>query len=228
MLVNISPARRAPVLGLGLVLAVLAASGPKPAQAQVQATADAPASPAASPAAAGSPVTPITTLCAALGQVEHAHGTFAERAQILAPSIDRAFDLPTVLQNSLGLRYRTIPEAQKAELLAQFRQFTIARYVSNFAPGGTDTFKVDPAAVAAPVPGEQIVRTHIVAAGGTTDVSYVMRQGTDGWRAVDVLLNGNISQVAVQRADFGSSLESGDASSLIESLKKKTAAFQGG
>ena len=172
-----------------------------------------------------SPAAPIAALYAALGQVEHAHGSFAERAQMLAPSIERAFDLQTVLRNSLGLRYRTIPEAQKAALLDQFRQFTVARYVSNFAPGGADVFKVDPVTTASPIPGQQVVHTHITAGDATTDVNYVMSRTPSGWRTVDVLLNGNISQVAVQRADFGSSLESGDATPLIDSLKKKTQAF---
>ncbi len=49
-----------------------------------------------------------------------------------------------------------------------------------------------------------------------------------GWQVVDVLLNGNISQVAVQRADFSSSLSSGDATPLIDSLRKKTQAFSQG
>ncbi len=215
------PTLRTATIRLGL--AASTALLPMAAQAQIQ-----PATAAVASAAAGSPTAPIDALYAGLGRIEHSRGSFAERAQMLAPSIENAFDLQTVLQNSVGLRYRTIPDAQKTELLNQFRQFTVARYVSNFAPGGNDTFKVDPAATPAAVPGEQIVHTHIIAGGATTDVNYVMRQGPQGWRVVDVLLNGNISQVAVQRADFSSSLASGDASALIASLKKKTAAFQGG
>ncbi|MCQ8279757.1 ABC transporter substrate-binding protein [Acetobacteraceae bacterium KSS8] len=216
-----SPAFRSTAVCFGL--AVSAALWPVAASAQIQ-----PASEAAPSVAAGSPTAPVSALYAALGRVEHSSASFAERARMLAPSIDNAFDLQTVLQNSVGLRYRTIPEAQKAELLNQFRQFTVARYVSNFAPGGNDTFTVDPAATPAAIPGEQIVHTHITANGSTTDVNYVMRQTAAGWRVVDVLLNGNISQVAVQRADFSSGLSSGDASALIQSLKKKIAAFQGG
>ena len=168
---------------------------------------------------------PVSLLCDRLTEVERSSGSFAQRAQLLAPAIDQAFNLQVVLQNSLGLRYRTLPETQKQQLLDQFRQFTIARYVSNFAPGGTDRFQVDPVATPSPVAGDQIVHTRIVAGGSSTTVDYVMRRGSAGWQVVDVLLNGNISQVAVQRADFGSSLTSGDATPLIDSLKKKTQAF---
>ncbi len=172
---------------------------------------------------------PISALYARLTEIEHSRGSFAQRAQLLAPVVDQVFNLPQVLQSSVGLRYRTLPDGQKQLLLEQFRQFTVARYVSNFAPGGTDTFKVDPAVVASPVPGEQIVHTEIVAGGASTTLNYVMRPGADGaWQVVDVLLDGNISQVAVQRADFGSSLSSGDATPLIDSLRKKTQAFSEG
>ncbi len=177
------------------------------------------------PASASGAPAPISLLCDRLTRIERMSGGFAQRAQVLAPAIDTVFNLQVVLQNSLGQRYRTLPDTQKQQLLDQFRQFTIARYVSNFAPGGTDRFQVNPAATASPLAGEQIVHTRIVAGDGGTDVNYVMRQGPAGWQVVDVLLNGNISQVAVQRADFGSSLISGDATPLIDSLRKKTRAF---
>ncbi len=171
---------------------------------------------------------PVSLLCERLTQIEHSSGSFAQRARILTPAIDMVFNLPVVLQNSVGLRYRTLPDAQRQQLLDQFRQFTVARYVSNFAPGGTDKFEVSPTATASPVPGDQIVHTRIVAGASSTDIDYVMRDGPTGWQVVDVLLNGNISQVAVQRADFSSSLSSGDATPLIDSLRKKTQAFSQG
>ncbi len=204
-------------LSLGVALTAVLAAGPARA-GQVQ----------TGGAEASGPAAPVSLLCDQLTRIERSSGSFAQRAQVLAPAIDRAFNLPVVLQNSLGLRYRTLPDAQKTQLLDQFRQFTVARYVSNFARGGTDRFEVSPAPTASPVPGEQIVHTRIVAGGGTgsgTAVDYVMRQGAAGWQVVDVLLGGNISQVAVQRADFGSSLSSGDATPLIDSLRKKTQAF---
>lgn len=214
--------RLASCLGLAaLGVAVLGGAGPALAQ-----TAAGVAAPAA--VRGSGPVAPVSLLCDRLTQIERSGGSFAQRTRILAPAIEAAFNLPVVLQNSLGLRFRTLPDAQRRELLDQFRQFTVARYVSNFAPGGADRFQVNPAATASPVAGDQIVHTRIVAGGAGTDVDYVMRQGPAGWQVVDVLLNGNISQVAVQRADFGSSLSSGDATSLIDSLRKKTQAFSQG
>ena len=135
---------------------------------------------AASGAADPSVTQPISALYAGLTETEHSHGAFAQRAQALGPVVDKVFNLPMILQNSIGLRYRTLPEDQKQQLLEQFRQFTVARYVSNFTPGGTATFTVAPAVTASPIPGDQIVHTQIIASGAATDINYVMRSGPAG------------------------------------------------
>jgi len=54
-----------------------------------------------------------------------------------------------------------------------------------------------------------------------------MHETPQGWRAVDVLLNGTISQVAVQRSDFRALLTSGGPDALIASLRQKTASLSG-
>ncbi len=176
---------------------------------------------------AGAAVAPVSALYAALASIRKG-GTapFEQRAQRLAPAVDAAFNLPTVLQTSIGLRYRTLPDAQKQQLGQVFRQFTIARYVSNFGTNSSDTLKVLPDPRPSPYGHDQIVQTQIVSAsGGVTKVDYVMRQFPQGWQAIDVLLDGHISQVAVQRSDFDSTLSSGDATPLIESLRKKIQSF---
>ncbi len=176
--------------------------------------------------AAGPAVAPVSALYAALTSIQKGGGApFQQRAQRLAPAVDAAFNLSTVLQTSIGLRYRTLPDTQKQQLGQVFRQFTIARYVSNFG-NSSDTLRVLPDSRPSPYGSDQIVQTQIVSAsGGITKVDYVMRQFPQGWRAIDVLLDGHISQVAVQRSDFDSTLSSGDATPLIESLRKKIQSF---
>nr|WP_321984436.1 ABC transporter substrate-binding protein [uncultured Lichenicoccus sp.] len=207
--------RSGPLLAGALAL-LLSPVAPVRAMAQASAGADV--------GAAG----PISRLYAALGQTEqHGSTPFAQRSQELAPVVDQALSIPTILQSSVGLRYRALPTDQKQQLLQAFRDFTIARYVSNFSGNG-DTLTVMPGTRASPYGSDRIVQTQIASGGGAaTEVDYVMRQFPQGWQAVDVLLDGHISQVAVQRSDFGSTLSSGNATPLIESLRKKTQSFSG-
>jgi phospholipid transport system substrate-binding protein len=174
---------------------------------------------------------PVTALYAALGQIQARNsGGFDHRAQLLAPVVDRAYDLETVLRASVGLRYAGMADADKQQLRAVFRQFTIARYVSSFKPGGDARFTIDPTPRPSPVGNDQIVTTHIGSAEDSdgTEIDYVMRPGPQGWRIVDVLLNAHISQVAAQRSDFSSTLASGNVQNLISLLQKKVKAFSEG
>ena len=69
---------------------------------------------------------------------------------------------------------------------------------------------------------DRIVVPRSSPAAGDMRLDYVMRESGNGtWRAVDVLLDGSISRVAVQRSDFRKILASGDADALIASLRRK-------
>jgi phospholipid transport system substrate-binding protein len=73
-----------------------------------------------------------------------------------------------------------------------------------------------------------IVATQIVNGGERLRLDYVMRDDSAVWRAVDVLLEGSISRVAVQRSDFRKILANGDTDALIASLRRKIADLSDG
>ncbi len=151
---------------------------------------------------------------------------FAQRYQMLAPLVENAFDLDAVLQTSVGSRWQSFTPEQQQDLRAEFVRFTVASYVGNFASYNGEQFQIDP--TLRDVGGERVVTTHILSNGNDTNrIDYVMRQTDAGWRAVDVLLDGSISRVAVQRSDFRSQLEGGP-DALVATLKKKVADLSGG
>jgi phospholipid transport system substrate-binding protein len=152
---------------------------------------------------------------------------FAQRFTTLAPLVEAAFDIPGILQASVGPRWSALAPAQQSQLLDVFRRFTVASYVANFASFDGEKLELLPESRS--VGADQVVASQIVpASGAPTRIDYVMRRTPAGWRAVDVLLNGSISRVAVQRSDFRSLLGSGDAGPLIQSLQRKIADLSGG
>jgi phospholipid transport system substrate-binding protein len=54
-------------------------------------------------------------------------------------------------------------------------------------------------------------------------MDFVLRQTANGWRVVDVLADGSISQIAVLRSDFRGLLADGTGAALLASLEKKVA-----
>jgi phospholipid transport system substrate-binding protein len=153
---------------------------------------------------------------------------FVQRFAALAPVIEKTFDLDAVLAASVGLHWPELPSDQKAQLLAVFRRYTVASYAANFDNYTGQTFRIAPDARNVGN-GEVVVQTKLIAADGSSNqLDYVMRNGPSGWRAVDVLADGSISRVAVQRSDFRHLLTSGGVPALLGGLQHKVANLSGG
>ena len=175
---------------------------------------------------AGAAAAPIEALDRSLTAMEHSSANFAGKEAAIAPAVDGAFDLGTILANSIGLRYASIDPAQKGKLLATFRLYTIANYVANFGTGNA-TFSVVPGTRQSGA--DTVVQSSVApATGAPTRIDYVMRDGGSGFKAVDVLLDGTMSRVAVQRSDFRDAFEQGGAGGLEQTLQRKIASLSGG
>ena len=146
---------------------------------------------------------------------------FAQRYNILAPVIDQTFDLAAVLQESVGPSWASLPPDQQAMLAQAFRRYTVVTYVNNFDGFDGQRFEIAPTTRA--VGNEQVVQTRIIPrTGDSHELDYVMRRNGSVWRAVDVLADGSISRVAVQRSDFRRLLERGGPQALADSLRSKS------
>jgi phospholipid transport system substrate-binding protein len=175
-------------------------------------------------------VAPIRELCDhLLGIMRAGRGApFAQRFATLAPAIERAFDLTAILQLSVGPAWSNLGADQQKVLLTAFRRYTVANYVNSFDNYNGQRFDVLPETKGLPN-GEHVVQTRIVSPSSEThELDYVMRQENGAWRAVDVLADGSISRVAVQRSDFRRLVMRGGAQALIDNLNQKTSDLSGG
>ena len=201
---------------LGFGIAVLGAAAWRPADAQT--------------AGGGSPTAPAEQLDdALLAAMKAGSGTsFGARYRALEPVVEQVFNLNTVLATSVGFAWPAMPEAQKAELATAFRRYTVSSYVSNFNSYNGQSFQVLPSV--RPVSNDEvIVQTRMLRpADSPLKLDYVMRRGPAGWQAVDVLTDGAISRVAVQRSDFRELLVSGGVPALVAGLSHKVANLSGG
>jgi phospholipid transport system substrate-binding protein len=183
---------------------------------------------------AAGPIAPIQALDDALIAVMHAGKAtpFAQRMAMLTPVVVKVFDLPTLLQSSVGpARWGVIPEPQKAELLDAFTLFTVSSYVGNFDSFNGEKFVIAPETRR--VGNDMVVATRLMGnAGELAKLDYQMRESGGTWRVVDILLDGSISRVAVTRSDFRAVLAQGtspgDASPLIAMLRSKSANLASG
>ncbi|HEY1413017.1 MAG TPA: ABC transporter substrate-binding protein [Rhodopila sp.] len=174
-------------------------------------------------------IAPIRQLIGGLEQVMKAGmgAPFSQRYAMLAPIIDRTFDLTAILRESVGPTWASLPASQQAMLTEAFRRYTVATYVNGFDSSDGTRFEVSPHTRA--VGNQQVVQTKIIPRSGDShELDYVMRDEGSGWKAVDVLADGSISRVAVQRSDFRRLLAQGGADALVASLRSKSADLSDG
>jgi phospholipid transport system substrate-binding protein len=152
---------------------------------------------------------------------------FMERYTTLSLVVENTFDLPEILHRCVGSSWSTLAAPEQAELLEVFRRFTITSYIASFNSYAGQRFEIDPSPRA--VGNDVVVETHLVPLNGESSrLDYLMRAQGNKWRVVDVLLDGSISRVAVQRSDFRRFLAGHDSSGLISSMQQKIASLSDG
>lgn len=141
----------------------------------------------------------------------------AGRARIIAPVIDRAFDLPLMTRLAVGPTWTGISAQDQAKLVSAFRALTISEYAKNFDGYSGERFAVAPQVVTRG--SDKLVRTKLISPGGDSEsLDYRLRKIGGEWKIIDVYYRNSISQLATRRADFARVLAKGGAPALIAHL----------
>jgi phospholipid transport system substrate-binding protein len=148
-----------------------------------------------------------------------AGGSVKSRYDRLRPAVEKAFDLPAMTATAVGPGWASMPDADKKALTEAFTRMTVASYAKNFDSWHGEKFPVEPASI--PRGPYKYVKSKLV--GSETHVfNYQMHEAGGSWKITDVLLEGNISQMAQKRSDFAATLASGGASALTRRIDTLT------
>jgi phospholipid transport system substrate-binding protein len=139
------------------------------------------------------------------------------RYQALSSAIEQTFDFSTMLKFIVGPTWTTMSESDHKSLIEAFRRMTTANYASNFDSFDGQRFDVDPNVQTKS--GDRFVQTTLVPkADKPVPFVYRMRDTGNGWKAIDIYLNGYVSELTTRRSDFASTLTSGGAPALVKKL----------
>lgn len=185
--------------------------------------------PTAALAQAGDPaIAPVEALDAGLIAAMKAgkRAGMRGRTAAIAPTVDRAFDLPLMTRLAVGSAWNGFTPADQAALVTAFRRLTVAQYASNFDGFSGETIRVDPRVESRA--GDKLVRTTLTSPGDEPiPIAYRLRQGANGWRIIDVFYKNEISQLATRRSDFARVLATGGAKALIANIDAQAAKVGG-
>ena len=144
-------------------------------------------------------------------------GTTKSRYDKLKPAIEQAFDLPGMTALSVGPSWSSTSPADQKALIDAFERMTIANYARNFDSYSGEKFTVDPTVVDRNA--DKLVKSTLKpSSGDTIPFNYRLHQAAGSWKIIDIYLNGNISQMAQKRSDFGATLQASGPAGLAKKI----------
>ena len=144
------------------------------------------------------------------------------RSAQLAPVIPRHFDVEFMARKAVGRHWEKASDEEKQRYLDSFGRFMVANYAGRFDGYSGQSFETM---------GEEsarsetlLVRTQLVdPTDENIELSYRLRQVPEGWKIIDVYMDGTVSELALRRSEFSSVAKREGFDALIETLNAKIA-----
>jgi len=223
-----------PGLGAAIGVAVLLwVAGPRPAlsntvEAEAPGASTTPSS--ASTAQRDAPTKVVDAFHANLIDVMKRSKTlgYDGRFEQLQPVIDTLFDIPFMAEKSVGRYWKTLDQQQQGRLLATFGRFTVANYAGRFndyTGQSFETVKEEPSKQ-----GTVLVYSRLnTGKGEVVQLNYRLKPDNDkGWKIIDVLLNGTVSELALRRSEYCSLIQREGFAALMTALDERIANLASG
>jgi phospholipid transport system substrate-binding protein len=143
------------------------------------------------------------------------------RFEQLEPVVSALFDIPFMAEKSVGRYWKSLNEQEQARLLSTFGRFTVANYAgrfTGFSGQSFETLKEEPSKQ-----GTVLVYSRLDTGNGEiVQLNYRLRPDNDnGWRIIDVLLNGTVSELALRRSEYSSLIQREGFAALMTALRER-------
>jgi len=134
----------------------------------------------------------------------------------LKPAVEQAFEIGTMIKYAVGPDWSNASPADQAALTTAFTRMTAAQYAGNFDSFNGEKFVVDPSVTVRGT--DHYVSSKLVTKDQSVAFIYRVRQFGAQWKIIDVLLDGNISQLGVYRSDYAATMKAGGAKALVAKI----------
>ncbi len=147
---------------------------------------------------------------------------FQQRFDQLKPVVSDTFDVTFMGSKSVGRHWNKLSAEEQQVWLDKFVSYVTANYVGNFDQYDGESFEVL---------GEEeaqrdtrIVLTRLNVPGGEDVIfNYRLRMTPQGWRIIDIYLKGTVSELALRRSDFTTTLKNKGFPVLASTVDQKIA-----
>ena len=147
------------------------------------------------------------------------------RLPTLTPEVARAFHLPVMTRIVAGQHWKKLTKPQKQALVIAFSRMTTATYAHRFNGYGGEKFRMVEALAVRKK--SVMIKTELVKSDGSAvKLDYLVKRYRNGWRVVDIYLDGSFSELATRRSEYSSVLSRKGLDALITQIDKKVAQYE--
>ncbi|MRI55832.1 ABC transporter substrate-binding protein [Methylobacterium sp. DB1607] len=144
-------------------------------------------------------------------------GDLKSRLAIVGDTLAATFDTPAMVRTAVGPKWKTFKPEQQEALTETFGRYFVTLYANRLSQAAGGKFDIKPQSEERGP--NRVVSTRVSNKDGDeSDVDYVVNASN---RVQDVLLNGNVSEVASMRASFADPLKGG-ADGLLKFMRDRT------
>ncbi|MBE7200865.1 MAG: ABC transporter substrate-binding protein [Parafilimonas terrae] len=144
-------------------------------------------------------------------------GPLPARVEAVGPALDKAFDFPAMTRIAVGSKWSSFTPEQQSAVIEAFKRSLTVTYANRLARAAGGKFEVTPQVETRGA--QKVVPTRVTASDG--DDSAVDFVVNDSNRIQDVLLNGDVSEIAAQRNALSTPLKSGGAEAAVKFLRQR-------
>jgi len=176
--------------------------------------------------AAGTPADVVNAIHAALlNNMKHGKEYGCDgRIKHLQPVVDASFDVPLIAQTVMRRHWSELSDAQRTQLIAEFREVTVVTYASNFNSFGGEVFTTQDTQS---LPnGDQMVHARLQPGSGDSVAFDYILHGKDGnFRVINVIADG-VSDLALRSTQYNALFEKKGFSGLMAWLQDQSKKMQ--
>jgi phospholipid transport system substrate-binding protein len=147
---------------------------------------------------------------------------FQGRFEHIEPVVTETFDLEFMGSKSVGRHWKKLSPEEKKLWLGKFRDYLTANYAGNFTDYDGEHFETlgdEPAKR-----NTRVVLTELrIPSDENIVFNYRLREKDGRWRIIDIYLRGTVSELALRRSDFSSTLKAKGFADLTAAVDRKIA-----
>lgn len=143
------------------------------------------------------------------------------RKDLIGATLESSFDLPAMTRAIIGGRvWRGVSAEKQEEAIAAFSDWMITQYASRFTASSDPEFLTRETRDGGLK--TVVVETQLRTKKRVVSLDYRMRGNGEGFKIIDVFLDGRVSEVALRKAEFRGAIKESGLEGFLKAVTTKT------